>query len=142
MVSVLAVDPGFEPRSGQTKDYEIGICFFSAKHAALRRKSKDWLAGNQDNVWVTCQTTDCCFSELAPSKHVGLVQRRNFCWVGIKQQSLAQVFFFFNYGKTFFGLHFVFTCTGIRLNTSYQWQVFFFLRVLWFPPPIKLTATI
>ena len=47
MVSVLsssAVDHGFELRSGQTKDYTIGICCFSAKHAALRRKSKDWLA--------------------------------------------------------------------------------------------------
>ena len=33
MVSVLApsvVDRGFEPRSRQTKDYEIGICCFSA----------------------------------------------------------------------------------------------------------------
>ena len=39
-----------EPRSGQTKDYKISMCCFSAKHAALRRKSKDWLAGNQDNV--------------------------------------------------------------------------------------------
>jgi hypothetical protein len=53
MVSVLAssvVDHGFKPWSGQTKDYKIGICCFSAKHAALRRKSKDWLAWNQDNV--------------------------------------------------------------------------------------------
>ena len=53
MVSVLAstaIDHGFEPRSGQTKDFEIGICCFSAKHTALRRKSKDWLARNQDNV--------------------------------------------------------------------------------------------
>jgi hypothetical protein len=53
MVSVLAssvVDCGFEPRSGQTKDYTIGICCFSAKHTALRRKSKDWFARNQDNV--------------------------------------------------------------------------------------------
>jgi hypothetical protein len=25
----------------QTKDYKIGICCFSAKHAALRGKSKD-----------------------------------------------------------------------------------------------------
>ena len=39
-----------EPRSGQIKDYNIGIFCFSAKHAALRRKSKDWLARNQDNV--------------------------------------------------------------------------------------------
>jgi hypothetical protein len=38
------------PRSGQTKDYQIGICCFSAKHAALRRKNKDWLARNQNNV--------------------------------------------------------------------------------------------
>ena len=53
MVSVLAssaVDRGFDPRSGQTKDYEIGICCFSAKHAALRSKSKDRLARNQNNV--------------------------------------------------------------------------------------------
>ena len=48
IVSVLAssvVDRAFEPRLGQ-----IGICCFSAKHAALRRKSKDWLAQNQNNV--------------------------------------------------------------------------------------------
>jgi hypothetical protein len=37
-------DREFEPLSGRTKDYKIGICCFSAKHAALRRKSKDWLA--------------------------------------------------------------------------------------------------
>ena len=54
MVSMLissAVDCGFEPWSGQTKDYKIGICCFSAKHAALRRKNKDWLARNQDNLF-------------------------------------------------------------------------------------------
>ena len=50
MLASSAVDHGFEGRSGQTKDYEIAICCFSAKHAALRRKSKDWLAWNQDNV--------------------------------------------------------------------------------------------
>jgi len=47
---VHVVDRGFDPRSGQTKDYKIGINCFSAKQAALRRKSKDWLAQNQDNV--------------------------------------------------------------------------------------------
>jgi hypothetical protein len=53
MVSVLTpstVDGGFESRSGQTNDYEICISCFSAKHAVLRRKIKDWLARNQDNV--------------------------------------------------------------------------------------------
>ena len=53
MISVLAssvVDRELEPRSGQTKDYTIGTCCLSAEHAALRRKSKEWLARNQDNV--------------------------------------------------------------------------------------------
>ena len=53
MVRVLAssaVDRGFKPRSGQTKDYKIGICCFSAKHAALRRVDEDWLARNRNNV--------------------------------------------------------------------------------------------
>ena len=52
-VSMLAssvIDRGFEFRSGQTKDYKIGICCFSAKHAALMRKSNDWLVRNQANV--------------------------------------------------------------------------------------------
>ena len=44
------VDRGFELRSGQTKDYRIGICCFSAKQAVLRKKGKDWLARNQNNV--------------------------------------------------------------------------------------------
>ena len=66
MVSVLAssvVDRGFEPRSGQTKDYKIGICCFSTKHAALRRKSKDWLTRNQNNVskWNDMSTCGLLF---------------------------------------------------------------------------------
>jgi hypothetical protein len=66
MVSLLAssaVDRGFEPRSGQSKDYAIAICCLSAKHAALRRKSKDWLARNQDNVseWVDMFTGGLLF---------------------------------------------------------------------------------
>jgi hypothetical protein len=50
VLTLSAVNRGCKPRSGQTKDYKIDICFFSAKHAALRRKSKDWLGRNQDNV--------------------------------------------------------------------------------------------
>ena len=53
MVSTLAsraVYREFDPRSDQTKDYNIGIGCLSAKHAALRRKSNDWLVQNQDNV--------------------------------------------------------------------------------------------
>ena len=42
MDSVLAssaADRGFEPRSGQTKDYNIGICCYSARNAISRRKN-------------------------------------------------------------------------------------------------------
>jgi len=37
---------GSEPQLGQTADYKIGICCFSAKHAVFRRKSKD-LVGSE-----------------------------------------------------------------------------------------------
>jgi hypothetical protein len=43
MVTMLAssvVDREFESRSGQTKDYKIGIWCFSVKHAALRIKNR------------------------------------------------------------------------------------------------------
>ena len=66
MVSVLsssAVDRGFEPLSGKTKDYKISICCFSAKDAALRGKRKDWLARNQNNVskWGDMSTRGVLF---------------------------------------------------------------------------------
>ena len=72
MVSMLAssaVDRGFKPRLGQTKDDKIGICCFSANHAALRRKSKDWLAWNQNNMseWSAMSTRGLLFSEIAKS---------------------------------------------------------------------------
>jgi len=37
----------FEPRSGPIKDYKIGICFFSPKYTALRKKGKYWLQGSE-----------------------------------------------------------------------------------------------
>ena len=45
-----AQDRGFQSLPGQTKDYKIGICWFSDKDTALRKKNKDWVARNQDNV--------------------------------------------------------------------------------------------
>ena len=56
------VNHGFGPRSCQTKHYNIDICCFSTKLTSLRRKSKDWLARNRDNVskW---NDKECCFSE-------------------------------------------------------------------------------
>ncbi len=66
MVSVLAssvVGRWFEPLSDQTKDYIIGICCFSGKHAVLRRKNKDWLARNQNNAseWIDMSTRGLLF---------------------------------------------------------------------------------
>ena len=45
-------------------------CYIFAKHTALRRTSKDWLARNQDNVseWGDiCLSADCCLMELQKS---------------------------------------------------------------------------
>ena len=41
LVASNAVDHGFEPRPGQTKDYKIGKYSFSAKHAELAKTG--WL---------------------------------------------------------------------------------------------------
>jgi hypothetical protein len=68
IVSVLAssaVDRGFKSRSGQTKDYQLVFVAYNAKHAELRRKSKDWLARNRGMIMcpsgATCISADCCF---------------------------------------------------------------------------------
>ena len=45
------VDRGFEPKSGQSKDYYIGSCCFSAMHTAVGSKNKDWLVQNHDNMF-------------------------------------------------------------------------------------------
>ena len=86
MVSVLtlsAVDCGFEPQSCQTKEYKIGICCFSAKNTALRRKSKDWLGRNQNNVseWSDISTQCLLLAHLAKGNvsfyhHLAPVVRR------------------------------------------------------------------
>ena len=67
MFALCVVDRWFKPLSGQTKVYNICICCFSAKHTALRRKNKDWLAWNEDNVseWKN------------PTKRVGLLPNKH-----------------------------------------------------------------
>jgi hypothetical protein len=86
MVSVLAsgaIDCGYELRSCQTKEYKIDVCCFSAKNAALRRKSKDWLARNQNNVseWSDISTQRMLLAHLAKGSvsfyhHLARVVRR------------------------------------------------------------------
>ena len=64
MVIVLApsaVDPGFEFRSDQTKDYKIG----STTHWGERAKT-GWLGIRiKCPSGATCQSVDWCFSKLA-----------------------------------------------------------------------------
>ena len=83
MLTLSTVDRGFESRSAQTKDYKIGICSFSAKHAALRRMSKDGFSRNQITCpcGATCLPTHCCFSELALWKY------NSVCWSSTKWTS-------------------------------------------------------
>jgi hypothetical protein len=75
---IECVDRWFEPRSGKSIDYVIGICWFSAKHTTLKKKSKEWLARNQNNV---CESGGmdfrgllfCELAQLRSTKRVGLV---------------------------------------------------------------------
>jgi hypothetical protein len=67
--------------SGQTKDYAISICCFSAKHVALRSKSTGRLAQNQDNVseWSDLSTCGLLFQwtsyvKMQLGMSVGLIQ--------------------------------------------------------------------
>jgi hypothetical protein len=86
MVSVLAssaIDCGYELQSCQTKEYKIGVCCFSAENAALRRKSKDWLARNQNNVseWSDISTQWMLLAHVAKGNvsfyhHLARVVRR------------------------------------------------------------------
>jgi hypothetical protein len=62
------------------QDYKISICCFSAKHAALRRKSKDWLALNQDNV-----------SEWRDMSIRGIKLHHLFCYMFIAKSSIYQI---------------------------------------------------
>ena len=66
MVSVLepsVVARGFEPGRVKPNAIKLYLCCFSAKDAALRRMSKDWLAQNQNNVseWSDMHTRGLLF---------------------------------------------------------------------------------
>jgi hypothetical protein len=79
IVNVLAssvVNRGFEFRSGRTKDYTIGMCCFSANHAALRLG-----IGIMCPSGATRLSVDYCFSELALSKS------NYVCWSSTKRTS-------------------------------------------------------
>ena len=87
MVGVIAWSlegPGLDPHPDQTKDSKIGICCFSAKHAAFRSKSVIMCK-------VACLSEDCWFHELAC---VGLIKQCSFiitCLI-CSVQNIYQIF--------------------------------------------------
>jgi hypothetical protein len=60
---------------GRSKDYKVGICCCSVKHATFRIKSKDGIQEMCPNEAIClsvdclneaiCLSVDCCFRELA-----------------------------------------------------------------------------
>ena len=55
----IVVDHGIEPRSGQTKEYIIGIWWFFAKFMVLKSWIKDWLTQSLDNVSEWSDMSTC-----------------------------------------------------------------------------------
>ena len=71
MVSILttsAVDHGFEPQTGQPRDFEIDICCFSAEHAALRSESKK-LVGSESGWCIRGERHGYPRTVISVSKH-------------------------------------------------------------------------
>jgi len=68
------VDGWFKSRSGQTKNYKIGICCFADKHAAETSKSKIWFVRNDiaDKSWLYTTITNPLFSSSGPGIMIGL----------------------------------------------------------------------
>ena len=58
-----AIDHRLDLHSGKSKNYKIGICCLSAKHIALRSKTKYWLVWTGDNMseWGNMSTHGLLF---------------------------------------------------------------------------------
>ena len=52
MLALNAVDCGFEFRSGKNKDFKIGICYFSDKHACSNKEKEQRLVGSESGYCV------------------------------------------------------------------------------------------
>jgi hypothetical protein len=80
MVSVLAsiaVDHEFEPWLGQTKDYNIGIYYFSAKDATLKSRlvvSESGFCVRMEQHVYPRTVASVSYHYKNPAKRVGLVQ--------------------------------------------------------------------
>lgn len=81
MVSVLAasaVDHRFEPRSGQTNDYTIGICCVSTKYSTLQRNCKELALDNNHSF------TQSILFTLSVQLSVAIaIAELMWCWIKI-----------------------------------------------------------
>ena len=55
MLTLSAVDREFARLEGKTKNYKSEVCCFSSTYTTLTRKSKDWMAQDQQCV---CKRSD------------------------------------------------------------------------------------
>ena len=67
MIAPSAIERGFEPQSGQTKDYKLVFVVspLNTQHKGARAKT-GWLGIRiMCQSGATCLPADCCYSELA-----------------------------------------------------------------------------
>jgi hypothetical protein len=103
------VDRGFESNQ---RLYKICICCFSAKHAALRRKSKDWLTRNQNNM--------CTWSDIS-------THRLLFQWVSTINIQLS-VLFKYKVDIIIFSLNVAYSCCNLSFGNQHSLTI-----TQWFP---------
>jgi hypothetical protein len=65
MFASTAVECDFEPWSGETKDYNIGICCSSTKHLGVGAKTGRLRIRIMCLSGAACLLVNCCFSQLA-----------------------------------------------------------------------------
>ena len=89
MIASIAVDCGYEPWSGQAKDYKIGICCFSALCTVLRTKKAKtgWLI-YQDimSVWSNMSTHRLLF------QWAGAIKIQLSVLIFVQRQTLSSSF--------------------------------------------------
>jgi len=105
------------------------MCCFSTKHAPLRRKIKDWLARNQNNVseWSDMSTRGLLF-QWAKSvgleqsgHHYHLIERNLFSpWHSWKSNHSITRLFVFIYSSNKVAVNFLLNCFQ---NDKFQWEV-------------------
>jgi hypothetical protein len=105
MVSLLlsssAVNRELNAGSSQTKNYKTDMCCLSAMHAALRRKSKDWVANEHDDTAQQSLTHyEMEFVFRSPARRLDMGRITLQCYITI---TFTKPALYYNYNYTYFG---------------------------------------